>query len=108
MSSTRRRYCLIPQTWTFADIEAACCLNSSHVHLTRAEVYAFEREGVIEWLYRPTRNCEKGIVRLNVRLTSLGLSIRVGEYLANAIRDRRLWAAVMFAEMKATPASRMA
>jgi hypothetical protein len=106
--SLARVYCLVTERWTAEDLARHRCDDSSHVHLSRAEVWDLECEGLVEWVRHPLTRAEKGIVRLCRRvLVARGLSCRVGEHLAEGVRRRLPWATLMLAEITMTPASRM-
>lgn len=110
-----KRYCLVPPTWDAQDCARHTCDDHSHVHLSRSQLWELEADDLVEWLLRPVRRADKGVVRLRRVIPARGLSCRVGAALADAIErlldapknTRLAWARVMLADVGLVPASRM-
>jgi hypothetical protein len=95
-----KRYCLVPATWNLADCSAHSCGDGSHVHLSRAQLWDLEADGLIEWMHRPANRHDKGIVQLRRLVGTRGLSARVGAVLAEAVRLRLDWALLMLSDIR--------
>lgn len=101
-----RAACVIPPHWTLTDYAAHRCGDRSHFHLSRIEFEQNLRDGAIELLRGPDRRRGlKAVVRIR-RIVWRGLSLRVGEELALALREAAArecydgWAHVMLANIR--------
>jgi hypothetical protein len=101
-----KRYCLVPGSWDAERSGPLRCEDRTHPHLSDSDVWDFDRLGIVEYVRHPTRK-EKGIVKLRRLISQRGLSCRVGEHLAEALRRRLSWAHAMRADIDMQPASRI-
>ncbi len=75
--------------------------DRSHFHISQAEARTQEKSGEVEWVKEPKSRGDKGIVRLLKENYSIrGLSAKVGQTLAAAVRNQEPWARVMLTEMR--------
>jgi hypothetical protein len=110
--------CSIPSDWTLEEYSRHSCGDGSHHHLSHSQIHELEISDVVVWLRKSANRREKGVVQIlavpaghAAPLTrspaspdlAKGLSLRVGEQLAKSIRQRRLWAQVMFSEITMRP-----
>ena len=78
----------------------------THRHECRADVDNMVAAGIVEWVKRPTSRKEKSVVRLKKilprrgKVPARGLSCKIGEYAAGAVRDREAWALTMLADVR--------
>jgi hypothetical protein len=107
LAVSRKRFCLVPPFWTLADCARHTCDDRTHHHLSRGQVHELELDGLIEWIFFPQTNREKGIVRIRRLIPVRGLSARIGETLAEAVRLRHPWALMMLSEIRGQPSSRL-
>jgi hypothetical protein len=91
------------------------CGDRSHAHLSRSQLYDYEKHNSIEWIavrYRgdaqfiPTqrpdldRTWDGGILRISKLFAMRGASVGLGAFLTAAVRARESWALVMRDEMR--------
>jgi hypothetical protein len=109
-----KRFCLVPPCWTLEDYALHTCFDHSHAHLSRAQVYDYDKHRSIEWIAiryaksadliatdrpDPTKSWFGGIARISRIFGTRGLSSSLGECLAAAILTRESWALAMFAQI---------
>jgi hypothetical protein len=106
-----KNICRVPRSWNLEEYRRHTCTDSSHIHLSYAQVLESEKRGLVVWLKHPQNKRDAGvcvIVEYVHEIDSLewlgspmntGLSSRVGEYLAVEVYRKRDWAAVMLAEI---------
>lgn len=107
-------FCLVPPRWTLHDYSLHTCSDRSHSHLSRSQVYDFEKHGSINWIairyadrqLIPTSKPDVskkwlgGIVRISRSFKFRGLSSDVGAYLAENIRRGESWALAMLDQIE--------
>jgi hypothetical protein len=112
---SRKRVCLVGPRWSLADCARHVCGDRSHAHLSRAQVYDYEKHRSIVWIavqYRgsqeliPTEHpdlsqmWDRGIVKISKLFTLRGASCGLGAYLESAVRARESWALTMVNEIR--------
>lgn len=102
-----KRFCLVPHTWSLEDYSSHNCADSSHLHLSRRQVWDLERDGEVEWLHVPVGRHDKGVVRFSRVFAVRGLSARIGAPLAEALARRMPWAEAMLSDIRLQSASRI-
>jgi hypothetical protein len=96
------------------DLQRLTCFDRSHAHISRSQLYDYEKHSSIEWIaikykdggFTPTEHpalAEKwfgGIVRISRLFQFRGASSALGEYLSACLRRREPWAEVMLHDMR--------
>jgi hypothetical protein len=90
------------------------CEDRSHSHLSRGQVYEFDKHRSLEWLAIRYKKDEElilkdtpdplqvwlgGIAKISRIFEFRGLSSTAGEFLAGAVRKRESWALAMLAQI---------
>ena len=105
------------------DYLAHSCSDGSHVHVAHSDVAFHEKHNIVKYLRKPDSRREKTVVQIEVlemrddswagkpsarrtagEAMNGGLSFRVGEYLAQRVRQKQPWAIVMLAHINNKPA----
>lgn len=109
-----KRFCLVPPGWDLKIHSMRGCDDRSHSHLSRSQVYEFDKHQSLEWLAIRYKRGEDfvltdspdhlqtwwgGIARISRIFDFRGLSGTTGEYLAAAVRAREGWALAMLAQI---------
>jgi hypothetical protein len=116
------RVCRIPIDWTMLDYARHSCFDGSHIHLSHAQVAEHEKRDLVIWLYCGISRHAKSVVQIEElaerdvsfagppsishpagRPINIGLSFRVGPYLARRVRERERWALVMLSHINMRP-----
>lgn len=107
-----KNVCSIPRSWSLEDYSRHTCDDGSHTHLSRSQVHDLNQQGLVVWLSTAATRREKSVVWILPHRTvserrahpggsivgsivNTGLSYRIGEYHADAVRRRQPWAVVM-------------
>jgi hypothetical protein len=114
------RICVVPADWNLEEYGRHSCGDGSHYHIGHSELIEQKQRNLVVYLREGSHRREKTIVQIQElperdvtwagRITpsraipgkpmNPGLSFRLGEYLAQRVRQRHAWAAVMQAEMR--------
>jgi hypothetical protein len=96
------------------DLQRLTCGDRSHAHISRSQLYDYEKHNSIEWMavryktgeYSPTEHpslAEKwfgGIVRISRLFKFRDSSSSLGAYLSSCVRRREDWALAMVADLR--------
>jgi hypothetical protein len=108
--------CVVPYEWTLETYRTHHCSDGSHIHISYAELHENKARHAVKILHEARSRRERTVVQIFLvpaghkasvtssvcapRSLNYGLSNKVGELLAEAIRNREEWALVMYAQMK--------
>lgn len=93
--------------WDLAEYGRRRCDDSTHKHLSPAQVNRYESQGRVRWLRRPDREGKGGVMKLTApplgrvinRANVRDASCRVGALVVVAAAKGELWARVMIANI---------
>jgi hypothetical protein len=109
-----KRFCLVPPGWDLKIFSEHSCDDRSHSHVSRSQVYEFDKHQSLEWLAIRYKKGDDfvltdspdhlqtwwgGIARISRIFDFRGLSATAGEYLSLAVRRRESWALAMLAQI---------
>jgi hypothetical protein len=113
-----KNICSIPRHWTLADYSCHTCRDGSHAHLSRAALLPYERRNLVVWLKRAETRRDSSVVWIlpyvrereamedpvhlpmaALSAVNVGLSFRVGSYLALAVYHHQNWAEAMLLQI---------
>jgi hypothetical protein len=118
----KKTICSIPAGASLVDFPPESCINGSHRHLSCAQARDLQEQGSLVWLagsliatnktrcvvtvtwqreVNPALRHPGTMIRGSV--VNTGLSYRVGEYMANAVRRKEPWARAMLSQITMRP-----
>jgi hypothetical protein len=95
----RGKICVVHGERDGIDLATLDC--RTHRHERRSDVDAMIATGTVEWIQPPTNRKEKSVVRfLKTIPHQRGLSCKIGEYAAGAVRAKETWALTMLSDIR--------